>query len=213
VVLVALVVFLVDRASPQDAPAAAPAPTSSSSSSSGTLLDSIEIGYTDAPGYERDAFGSGWLDTDHNGCDTRNDILARDLETPTFKPGTHDCVVLTGTLHDPYTGTTIDFQRGNTTSEAVQIDHIVPLSWSWSHGAATWTDNERERFANDPANLRAVDGPTNGSKSDSGPADWLPPASAYDCLYVTGFVAVLAEYHLSIDEADAAAARTVLLGC
>ena len=44
-------------------------------------------------GYSRDQFGAAWADVDHNGCDTRNDILARDLTGETFKPGTHDCVV------------------------------------------------------------------------------------------------------------------------
>ena len=55
-------------------------------------------------GYDRDHFGAGWVDVDRNGCDTRNDILARDLTGETFKPGTRDCVVLTGTLADPYSG-------------------------------------------------------------------------------------------------------------
>ena len=75
------------------------------------------------PPYDREAFGQRWADTDHNGCDTRNDILARDLARPTFKAGTHDCVVLTGTLAEPYTGATIEFQRGDKTSSLVQIDH------------------------------------------------------------------------------------------
>ena len=45
-----------------------------------------------------------WADVDHNGCDTRNDMLHRDLTAVTLKPGTTDCVVLTGVLNDPYTG-------------------------------------------------------------------------------------------------------------
>src|SRR6185312_7219156 len=80
----------------------------------------------------------GRADVDHNGCDTRNDILARDLSGETFKPGTHDCVVLTGTLADPYSGTTIQFQRGEGTSDEVQIDHVVALSDAWQKGAQTW---------------------------------------------------------------------------
>ena len=80
-----------------------------------------------APAYDREAFGQRWADTDHNGCDTRNDILARDLARPTFKPGTRDCVVLSGTLAEPYTGATIEFQRGDRSSSLVQIDHGVAL--------------------------------------------------------------------------------------
>ena len=78
------------------------------------------------PDYNREAFGEAWADVDHNGCDTRNDILARDLARPTFKPGTHDCIVLTGTLAEPYTGKTIQFERGDKTSSLVQIDTSSP---------------------------------------------------------------------------------------
>jgi hypothetical protein len=167
----------------------------------------------DIPGYERDAFGSGWRDPDQNGCDARNDILARDLEAVSFEPGTHECVVTSGTLHDPYSGTTIAFLRGNDTSALVQIDHIVPLSWGWSHGAARWTDEQRVAFANDPLNLMAVDGPTNGSKSDSGPAEWMPPSAGYACDYVENFLAVLIIYDLAVDDATRVAMRRELVLC
>ncbi|CAN5207104.1 hypothetical protein BH11ACT2_BH11ACT2_01190 [soil metagenome] len=196
-----------------EVPAGVPDPASTSAAGYSRELDAVAIGSRPAPGYARDRFGDGWKDPDHNGCDTRNDVLARDLESVTFKPGTHDCVVLTGTLHDPYTGTTIGFVRGNLSSEAVQIDHIVPLSWSWSHGAAGWTDEKRLRFANDPANLRAVDGPTNGAKSDSGPADWMPPSAAFACSYIESFVAVVSGYGLSVDRHDAQAMRATLSHC
>lgn len=67
---------------------------------------------SETPDYDRGEFGQRWADTDHNGCDTRNDILARDLARPTFKEGTRGCVVLSGTLAEPYTGKTIEFRRG-----------------------------------------------------------------------------------------------------
>jgi Protein of unknown function (DUF1524) len=96
-------------------------------------------------GYSRDEFGLARSDTDHNGCDTRNDIPARDLTNETFKPGTNNCVVTTGTLADKYTGTTIDFVRGQDISSAVQIDHVVPLSDAWQ-----LSDDQRKELANDP---------------------------------------------------------------
>jgi hypothetical protein len=175
-------------------------------------LATIPIGGGAVPGYDRAAFGPAWADVDHNGCDTRNDILRRDLVDPTLKPGTHGCVVLTGTLHDPYTGTTIAFTRGAGTSEAVQIDHMVPLALAWQHGAAAWTATQREAFANDPAELLAVDGHANTSKSDSGPSGWLP-AAADRCAYVAQFVAVEHAYALTIAAADRAAILQVLAGC
>ena len=88
-------------------------------------------------GYDREQFGPAWSDVDRNGCDTRNDILKRDLAGETFKPGTHDCVVLTGTLSDPYTGKKISFSRGQGTSEAVQIDHVIARQ----HGGRTELDS------------------------------------------------------------------------
>ena len=127
-------------------------------------------------GYDRDLFGGGWVDTDRNGCDTRNDILARDLTNVTYRPGTRDCVVETGTLADPYSGTLIAFVKGNTTSNDVQIDHVVALSDAWQKGAQQWNGNTRIAFANDPLNLLAVDGPLNLQKGDGDTATWLPGA-------------------------------------
>lgn len=134
-------------------------------------------------GYDRDLFGQAWTDDvtvegGHNGCDTRNDILGRDLEQIVFKPGTRDCAVQTGTLRDPYTGNTIAFVRGEGTSNAVQIDHVVALSDAWQKGAQQLDTATRVNFANDPRNLKAVDGPTNQQKSDGDAATWLPRTRA-----------------------------------
>ncbi|NCV08743.1 MAG: HNH endonuclease, partial [Actinobacteria bacterium] len=85
-------------------------------------------------GYARSEFGPAWADVDKNGCDTRNDILRRDLTQVVFKPGTKDCVVLSGVLIDKYSGETINFVRGNSTSSLVQIDHVVALSDAWQKG-------------------------------------------------------------------------------
>src|SRR5215468_6217563 len=77
-----------------------------------TLLAELPVrGRAAKTGYDRAEFGSAWADSDHNGCDTRDDVLARDLAGETFRPGTHRCVVLTGRLADPYTGRTIAFSK------------------------------------------------------------------------------------------------------
>lgn len=163
--------------------------------------------------YERSAFGAGWGDPDRNGCDARNDVLARDLDAVAFRPGTHDCVVVSGTLHDPYTGATIHFVRGNDTSQAVQIDHVVPLAWAWRYGASAWSDDERARFHNDQLNLLAVDGPTNMQKSDAGPARWMPARTGHHCAYADQFVTVVATYRLAMPADDRAVLETVLARC
>jgi Protein of unknown function (DUF1524)/Excalibur calcium-binding domain len=164
-------------------------------------------------GYDRDNFGSGWVDTDRNGCDTRNDILARDLANETFKPGTRNCVVLTGTLADPYSGRTIGFQRGQGTSDDVQIDHVVALSDAWQKGAQGLDPARRTAFANDPLNLLAVDGPLNMQKGDGDAATWLPPKRDYRCAYVARQVAVKVTYGLWMTQAEKTAIATVLASC
>jgi hypothetical protein len=164
-------------------------------------------------GFDRDEFGPAWSDVDHNGCDTRNDILKRDLEDETFKSGTHDCIVLTGTLDDPYSGKTIKFKRGQSTSTAVQIDHLIPLSDAWQKGAQQWTDAKRKEFANDPMNLMAVDGPLNGQKSDSDAATWLPPRKAYRCTYIAKQIDVKAKYKLWVTSAEKDAMKGILDSC
>ncbi|PSL37780.1 uncharacterized protein DUF1524 [Labedella gwakjiensis] len=162
--------------------------------------------------YERDAFGQRWADVDRNGCDQRNDVLARDLVDIAMR-AERSCVVVAGTLHDAYTGTAIAFERGQDTSALVQIDHVVPLAWAWQHGAADWSFDERQQFANDLANLQAVDGATNSSKSSSGPGEWLPPAAEHSCLYVTRWVFVLDRYALAVGSDDRAVIEDTLTRC
>ena len=156
----------------------------------------------DAPAYDRSAYGQSWADTNHNGCDTRNDILARDLARPTFKPGTRDCVVLSGTLAEPYTGATIEFRKGEKTSSLVQIDHVVALADAWRSGAWRWDAQRRLEFANDPQNLLAVDGQANEDKSASSADQWLPPNKAFRCDYVKRQIAVKSAYGLSVTRAE-----------
>lgn len=164
-------------------------------------------------GYDRAAFGQTWKDTDRNGCDTRDDVLGRDLSDRLYAPGTRDCVVLSGTLSEPYTGRTLAFVRGVGTSEAVQVDHVVALGNAWQTGAQGWSVAERGLFANDPLNLLAVDGPTNQSKGAGDAATWLPPNRSYRCAYVARQVAVKARYGAWVTPAEKAAVERVLAVC
>lgn len=162
--------------------------------------------------YDRDYFGQRWADVDRNGCDTRNDELAAWMSDITFKPQTNNCVVLNGTLEDPFTGQTITFTRGQGTSEAVQIDHLWPLAAVWQRGADGWSDQKRLEFANDPLNLTPVDGPTNQSKSDSGP-EWFPPNQSYRCTYAARLVLVAATYGIELTKADRLSLYSALADC
>lgn len=172
-----------------------------------------------AKDYQRTEFGDAWSDdTDapggRNGCDTRNDILNRDLTDKSFVY-TRRCphAVRTGSLHDPYTGSQIAFTRGPTSGEAVQIDHIVPLAYAWDMGARAWPPAMRWRFANDPANLIAVQGQANKDKGDQAPASWMPPNKAFWCQYSMQFAEVVRGYHLSVDERSANAIRAAAQSC
>ena len=100
--------------------------------------------------------------------------MKRDLINEVFKEKTRDCVVLSGTLIDPFSGETINFVRGNVSSMEVQIDHVVALSNAWQTGAFKLTKIERTALANDPLNLFAVKGRLNSQKSDGDAATWLP---------------------------------------
>lgn len=169
--------------------------------------------------YLRSAFGDAWDDENdaplgHNGCDTRDDILNRDLVDKTYV-SIKRCpdAVATGTLHDPYTNKTIAFQRGPKVGESVQIDHIVPLAYAWDMGAYGWPALERRRFANDPANLLAVDGQANQDKGDSAPAQWMPPNAQFACQYAMQFIAVLRGYSLPVDQASTGVLRQAASTC
>lgn len=199
-----------------------PAPTeppTASDGSAGAALALVAVkGRAPSTGYDRDRFGSAWTDDNddaygHNGCDTRNDILRRDLIEPVIEAGTNGCVVLIGTLPDPYTATSIHFVRGEATSSLVQIDHVVALGDAWQTGAQFWTDTKRQNFANDPLNLLAVDGSTNESKGDGDAATWLPPSREFRCRYVARQTAVKAKYGLWMTAAEQAATQRILVTC
>lgn len=177
-------------------------------------LEGISVkGRAPKTGYSRAQFSKGWKDPDKNGCDARNDILARDLENVVYKAAKVDCVVLSGTFYDPYTGQSIEFQRGQDTSTAVQIDHVVALSDAWQKGAQQWDAQARLEFANDPLNLMASDGPTNGSKGDKDAATWLPPNKSFRCEYVSRQTQVKAKYGAWMTKAEHDSIKRLLSKC
>ena len=177
------------------------------------ILNTLPVkGRAPKTGYSRAQFGDAWSDIDHNGCDTRNDILNRDLTAKQHK-NSRGCVVISGILNDPYTGKIINFIRGKDTSEQVQIDHVVALSDAWQSGAQEISAQERLQLANDPENLLAVDGPANQQKSDSDAATWLPANASFRCSYVARQIRVKAKYHLWVKPAEKEAMINVLTPC
>ena len=196
------------------APAQAIRYSEASEVTASSVLSSLPVkGRAPKTGYSRAQFGQAWADVDRNGCDTRNDMLKRDLTNITYKVKTRDCVVLTGVLVDRYSGETINFVRGNITSMEVQIDHVVALSNAWQTGAFKLTVVQRTALANDPMNLFAVKGRLNSQKGDGDTATWLPPLKSFRCLYVAQQIAVKAKYSLWVTSPEKEAMARILTAC
>ncbi|WP_082096461.1 GmrSD restriction endonuclease domain-containing protein [Demequina gelatinilytica] len=195
----------VSEASPASSVSATPTPT-------GSALEAALALAVEAPastdGYSREEFGPAWADVDHNGCDTRNDMLQLRLTAVALDGA---CIVLEGDLDDPYTGTVIHFERGG--ASEIDIDHMVALSAAWQTGAGEWEPAKRVALANDPLNLEPVDAGENRAKGDDDAAEWLPPNRSYRCEYVARQVAVKTKYGLWVTADERDAIVDVLEGC
>ncbi len=178
------------------------------------VLETLPVkGRAPKTGYTRAQFGPTWADVDRNGCDTRNDILKRDLTSLVFRAKTRNCVVESGTLIDRYSGETINFVHGNISSMNVQIDHVVALSNAWQTGAFKLSAEQRRALANDPLNLFAVKGRLNSQKGDGDAATWLPPLKSFRCPYVAQQIAVKAKYSLWVVAPEKTAMVNILAKC
>lgn len=175
-----------------------------------TALASLEVkGRAPKTGYDREQFGDGWASTGN--CDVRQAILRRDLTD--VRIGNDGCTVITGRLHDPYTGRQIPFQHGPDNSDDVQIDHVVALSDAWQKGAQHLSFERRVQFANDPLELLAVEGEANQQKGDGDAATWLPANKTFRCQYVARQIAVKQRYRLWVTAAERDAMARVLHAC
>ncbi|MER7073567.1 DUF1524 domain-containing protein [Terrabacter sp. NPDC000476] len=163
-------------------------------------------------GFSRARFGAIDLDVDGNGCDTRNDVLRRDMTKLVLAAKSNGCSVLRGSLRDPYTGKTIAYVRGPKTSKAVQVDYVVPLREAWRSGAAAWTASKRAAFANDSLDLVAVDAAAARERA-SEPPGWQPANKAYRCAFAARQITVKARYGLSVDARERATLEFVLRPC
>ncbi|ROP44259.1 uncharacterized protein DUF1524 [Streptomyces sp. PanSC9] len=158
-------------------------------------------------GYVRTAF-KHWVDADKDGCNTRAEVLK--AEAVIAPEQINRCSLIGGGWYSAYDDRYIEGPSG------LDIDHLVPLAEAWDSGASAWTAGEREAYANDLGDDRAliaVSAASNRSKADQDPTTWLPPAPQYRCQYATDWVADKARWGLSIDSAEQAALTDVLAGC
>lgn len=186
-------------------------PASAAPSGSGLSLteaiDRLHTAREHEAGYDRERFHH-WIDADHDGCDTRHEVL---LDEAVKKPRQGaDCDLTGGQWRSAYDGKTV------TDDGDLDIDHMVPLAEAWASGASTWSAAKRERYANDlgvPTSLIAVTLSTNRSKGDQDVAEWLPPAKADRCTYTADWVATKLRWNLTIDDKEHEALQDLARDC
>ncbi len=208
------------RAEPTSSGAASASPAAAPSArfdAARRQLGQLEVrGWDRTSDFRRYRFGQAWSDEvnvefGHNGCNTRDDILRRDLTNLVVRPFT--CFAQSGTLIDPYTGTAIAFVRGPDTSNSVEIDHVVALADAWYKGARAWDPQRRLDFANDPRNLLAVSPKANFDKAYRDASAWLPPNAAFRCDFAARQIEVKAAYGLWLSAKEKRALAEVLARC
>lgn len=180
-------------------------PTPVSASTARTYLSGLTVkAEGSSSGYSRDKFPH-WI-TQSGACNTREVVLKRD---GTNVSQNSSCAAVSGSWYSEYDGATW------TAASDLDIDHMVPLAEAWRSGASSWTNAERQAYANDLTRpqLIAVTDNVNQSKSDQDPATWLPSRTAYKCTYVRAWVHVKHYYDLSVDSAEKSALQSVLNGC
>ena len=160
--------------------------------------------------YAREKFSDGWSDLDNDGCDTRQEVLARDFTHPRFDAA-KPCRLVGGVLHDPYTGNIMSFTKPP--GAKVQIDHVVALKDAWLSGAWKWNREQRRRYANDPGVLLAVDGPANQEKGADSIDLWQPENRAYRCAYARKQIDVKYRWALSVTASEKSALLRALETC
>ncbi|WP_116046161.1 HNH endonuclease family protein [Amycolatopsis palatopharyngis] len=155
-------------------------------------------------GYDRDKFPH-WGSQGDN-CNTREVVLKRDGTN--VRTG-NDCYPTSGSWHSAYDGATWSQPSD------VDIDHVVPLAEAWRTGAAKWSTDKREEFANDLSGpqLIAVTDNVNQEKGDKAPEDWKPPTTSYWCTYASMWVAVKHKWELTVSNAEKSALGDMLDRC
>ncbi len=184
----------------------APQYSYAATSTARSLVLKLPVAAENGTGYKRTAF-TLWTDADHDGCDTRKEVLITESITkPTLGK---NCRIISGKWQSWYDG------RTWSNPADLDIDHVVPLKEAWDSGARVWTKTNRTRYANDldfSWSLDAVTDNVNSSKGDRDPADWLPPLASARCSYAVHWVAVKYRWRLSVDSREQKKLLTILSG-
>ena len=145
----------------------------------------------------------GW-NAPESSCDAREAALIRDGEDVEVGSG---CKVTSGSWYDPYTDQIF------TDPSDIDTDHVVALANAWRSGASSWTDEERERYANDPEVLLSVEDNANQAKGDKGPEAWKPPNEEVWCDYAEHWISIKDKYDLSVNPDEKVELEEMLSTC
>ncbi|MEW5251192.1 HNH endonuclease family protein [Microbulbifer sp. 2201CG32-9] len=148
--------------------------------------------------YDRNEWLPRWSDADRDCQNTRHELLIQFSLAPISFTNEKGCTVKSGLWLDPYTG------KFFVLASDLDVEHIVPLSWAHRHGGASWTNELKRQFAEDPENLWLVDDGRNQSKGNKGPDEWMPPYEPVQTIYVQRFIAIVEKYGLSLTQEESA---------
>lgn len=164
-------------------------------SNSFALTTAPQIAQDKESGYDR-SFFKHWIDEDKNGCDTRAEVLISEAVVKPKKD--KKCKLTGGKWLSAYDGKFV------TNASQLDVDHLVPLAEAWRSGAWAWTPKQRQDYANDLIDKRAliaVTLTTNRSKGDQDISDWVPKVDP--CGYVQNWIAIKIRYSLTYDAKEA----------
>lgn len=170
-----------------------------------SVLSSITVQNEYKTGYSRSLF-KHWIDANGNSCDTREEVLIAESQSKA-QVDAYGCKVIEGDWLSLYDNVM------HTNPSELDIDHMIPLKEAWDSGAWTWTATQRQTFANDlsdPRALIAVTAGQNRSKSDRDPSNWIPPQKSYICTYLSEWVAIKARWNLSMDQSEFGRIKSLL---
>lgn len=151
-----------------------------------------------------------WANHERSCWNVREEVLYRDaikddtltlLDSNRVRTFDKDkaCFITGGTWIDPFTGETF------TNPSDLDIDHVMALRYANSGGGHLWDNQKKREFANDltyDKHLLAVSASANRSKSDKGPAQWMPTNKEYHCEYVTIWATIANNWQLNLSRPD-----------
>ena len=162
--------------------------------------------------YDRDRHFGDWVDHNDDGCSEDNEVRLRDSTDTTIEPGTV-CDVQTGTLHDPYSGKDVPFDRADKPL-AVEVEHIVALYDVYYSGGWKMTYEQRVQISHDlDSELVLVSRDENQAKKQKTPAEWMPSDPAAWCWYAASYIEVKDKYGLSVDQDNRTFLGDVIAAC